>query len=166
MRSTIPITKKITLVLLLISGLPTIGLAQYQLRQNYKPDDPVLYETIVKLDSIFFNAYNTCTVNLNKYASFYSDSIEFYHDKGGLSRSKPEIVEATKKNICGKVTRELVKGSIEVYPINGYGAVEIGLHIFHNNQESPPKDPKVGRFVIMWQHTTGGWKISRVISLH
>jgi hypothetical protein len=32
-----------------------------------------------------------------------------------------------RKNICGKVTRELVKGSIEVYPIKDYG-VEIGLH--------------------------------------
>jgi hypothetical protein len=46
-----------------------------------------------------------------------------------------------RKNICGKVTRELVKGSIEVYPIKDYGAVEIGLHKFHNNQnETPSKE--------------------------
>ena len=166
MKSRIPLTPKFALSLLLILGFPTINLAQYQVRQNYKPDDPILYDTIVKLDSIFFSAYNSCLVNLDKYASFYSDSIEFYHDKGGLSRSKVEIVEATKKNMCGKVTRELVKGSIEVYPINGYGAVEIGLHIFHNNQEPPPKNPKVGRFVLIWEHTIDGWKISRVISLH
>ena len=166
MKSGKSLTTQFALSLLFILSFPTINLAQYQLRQDYKPDDPILYDTIVKLDSIFFSAYNTCQVNLDKYASFYSDSIEFYHDKGGVSRSKAEIVEATKKNICGKVTRELVKGSIEVYPISGYGAVEIGLHIFHNNQEPHSKNPKVGRFVLIWQHTLAGWKISRVISLH
>src|SRR5882672_10853842 len=81
----------------------------------YKPDNQELYDKIVGLDSAFFEAYNTCAVNLEKYGSFYSDSIEFYHDKGGLSTSKQDIIEGTKKNICGKVTRELVKGSIEVY---------------------------------------------------
>ena len=159
-------TPKLILFLALALGCPAISHAQYQLTKNYKPDDPLLYDTIVKLDSIFFDAYNSCLINLDKYASFYFDSIEFYHDKGGLNRSKTAIVEATKRNICGKVTRELVKGSIEVYPINGYGAVEMGLHIFHNNQEPLPKHPKVGRFVIIWEQTTNGWKISRVISLH
>jgi hypothetical protein len=48
--------------------------------------------------------------------------------------SKKDIINATKKNICGKVTRELVKGSIEVYPVKDFGAIEIGLHKFHNNQ--------------------------------
>ena len=157
---------KIALKLFLILSFPIISKAQIPVNPNYKPDDPALYDTIVRLDSMFFSAYNSCEANLDKYASFYSDSIEFYHDKAGVNRSKAEIVEATKKNICGKVTRQLVKGSIEVYPINGYGAVEIGLHIFHNNQEPPPKDPKVGRFVVIWQHTMDGWKISRVISLH
>jgi hypothetical protein len=34
--------------------------------------------------------------------------LEFYHDKGGLMTSKQEL-DATKANICGKATRELVK---------------------------------------------------------
>jgi len=138
----------------------------FQLTKNYHPVDQPLYDTIVRLDSIFFDAYNTCSTNLDKYASFYADSPEFYHDAGGFSNSKQQTVDATKRNICGKVTRELVKGSIEVYPIKDYGAVEIGLHIFHNNREPPPKHPKVGRFTLIWHHTENGWKISRVISLH
>jgi hypothetical protein len=72
---------------------------------------------------------------MDKQSAIYGDSLEFYHDKGGLMTSKQGILDATKRNICGKVTRELVKGSIEVYPIKDYGAVEIGLHKFHNNQE-------------------------------
>ncbi len=125
-----------------------------------------LYKTIVALDSSFFNAYNTCDINLEKYASFYSDTIEFYHDKGGLMTSKQDIVDATKKNICGKVTRELVKGSIEVYPIKDYGAVEIGLHKFHNNTEKENNVSNSVKFIMIWVHKDDGWKITRVISLH
>jgi len=122
-----------------------------------------LYQTVVKLDSAFFGAYNTC--NMEKQADFYSDSIEFYHDKGGLTTSKQEILDATRKNICGKVTRELVKGSIEVSPVPGYGAVEIGMHMFHNNQEKG-QIPHPSRFVIIWRNREGKWTITRVISLH
>ncbi|ESU19829.1 hypothetical protein FEDK69T_30850 [Flavobacterium enshiense DK69] len=117
------------------------------------------------MDSAFFEAYNNCNKDLNKYSSFYSDNIEFYHDKGGFMNSKQEIVEGTKKYVCGKVTRELVKGSIEVYPINNYGAIEIGLHKFHNKEE-PNGIPKIGRFTIVWKKENGEWKITKVISLH
>lgn len=133
---------------------------------QYTPDDQALYDTIVYLDSLFFHAYNTCDVNLAKYSDFYADDLEFYHDKGGFSNSKEETVESTKKNVCGKVTRELVKGSIEVYPIKKFGAVEMGLHRFKNNtqNENTPSDP--GKFVIIWQQKNNEWKISRVVSLH
>lgn len=151
---------------LLLLLLQQDSFAQYKALPDYQPEDQALYDTIVKLDSAFFAAYNTCQVHLQEYADFYADSLEFYHDQGGLSTSKKDVVDATQRNICGKVTRELVRGSVEVYPIRNYGAVEIGLHIFHNNQEPPPPHPKVGRFVIVWHHTNAGWKISRVISLH
>jgi len=122
-----------------------------------------LYQTVIKLDSTFFNAYNTC--DIEKQAEFYSDSIEFYHDKGGFTTSKQEILDATRKNICGKVTRELVNGSIEVSPIPGYGAVEIGMHMFHNKQEKD-QVPHPSKFVIIWRNKDGKWSITRVISLH
>lgn len=122
-----------------------------------------LYKQIVHMDSVFFAAYNTC--DIDKQASIYSDSLEFYHDKGGLMTSKKDILEATRKNICGKVTRELVKGSIEVYPINNFGAVEMGYHKFHNNQEKN-QVPHKSRFIIIWQKKNNEWLISRVISLH
>jgi len=132
-------------------------------QQAYVPDDPALYKTVLRLDSIYFNAYNTCDMATQE--KMYSDSIEFYHDKGGLSTSKSELLESLKKYICGKVTRQLVPGSVEVYPIKGYGAIEIGWHKFHNNQEpNAPSHP--GRFVIIWQYSNNDWRITRVISLH
>jgi Domain of unknown function (DUF4440) len=133
---------------------------------DYKPDDQKLFNTILHMDSVFFNAYNTCSVHLENYAAIYSDSIEFYHDKGGIMTSKKDIVDATKRNICGKVTRELVPGTVEVYPINNYGAVEIGFHKFHNNQEKEGTPSRPGRFVIIWQYKSNEWKITRVVSLH
>jgi hypothetical protein len=138
----------------------------YQLAKNYQPDNQNLYDTIVKLDSTFFEAYNTCNFNLEKYGSFFSEDIEFYHDQGGLMTSKQDIISATQKNICGKVTRELVKGSIEVYPIKDFGAIEIGLHKFHNNQEQSGTQSKTGRFLIVWENKHTEWKITRVVSLH
>ena len=122
-----------------------------------------LYKTVVQLDSTFFSAYNNC--DIAKQREFYADSIEFYHDKSGLSTSKKELLENTQKYICGKVTRELVKGSIEVSPIPGYGAVELGSHMFHNNQEKDAVS-KPSRFVIIWRNQNGKWTITRVISLH
>lgn len=131
---------------------------------TYTPDSKKLYDSIVAVDSIFFTAYNNCdTVTM---ASLISEDLEFYHDKGGLMTSKDSVLEAIRKNICGKVTRELVKGSIEVYPIAGYGAVETGRHFFHNNREPEPAEPAIGKFVQLWKKENGGWKLTRVISLH
>jgi hypothetical protein len=133
-----------------------------ELQQPYKPDNQKLYDTIVYLDSVFFNAYNTCNMELQ--ADFYADNIEFYHDQGGLMTSKQEILDAIRRNICGKVTRELVKGSIEVYPIGTYGAVEMGFHKFHNLVEGTVS--RGGKFVVIWANDAGKWKVSRVVSLH
>ncbi|SIS63346.1 protein of unknown function [Zobellia uliginosa] len=122
-----------------------------------------LKETITQLDRTYFEAYNSC--NIEKQAEMYAEDIEFYHDKGGLTTSKQDLLDSLKKNICGKVTRELVEGSIEVYPISEYGAVEIGFHKFHNNEE-PDAISEPGKFIIIWKKTEATWNITRVISLH
>ncbi len=121
-----------------------------------------MYDTIVYLDSVLFEGYNTC--KLDRFEKYFSEHIEFYHDKGGLTTSKKELIESLKNNICGKVTRELIKGSIEVYPIPGYGAVQMGSHRFHNIRENSTS--RIGKFVHTWHRENGVWKITRVISLH
>jgi Domain of unknown function (DUF4440) len=122
--------------------------------------DQELTQAITALDKQLFDAYNTC--NLEVLGTLVTDDLEFYHDKTGLAVGKKVFLDAIKMNICGKVTRELVPGSLEVYPLHGYGAVEIGLHRFHH----PGDDKDVGeaKFVQLWQYKDGAWKISRVIS--
>jgi ketosteroid isomerase-like protein len=129
----------------------------------YKPDNLELYKTIASLDSTYFAAYNSC--NMAKQAEMYAEDIEFFHDRGGLMTSKRDLLASIEKNICGKVTRTLVKGSIEVYPIHGYGAVEIGYHSFYNKQE-PDAPMHPSKFIMIWHLKDGQWKINKVISLH
>lgn len=165
MKKTITISVLFSTVLFL-GSCGTSKSNRFQLTKNYQPDNPELYKTIVKQDSLFFDAYNHCDTKFETYANFYSEDIEFYHDQGGLSNSKTDILEGTKKNICGKVTRTLVPGSIEVYPIKDYGAIEIGLHSFCNNTNPPDEPKKISRFTIFWKKVNNQWKIAKVISLH
>jgi hypothetical protein len=151
------------LTLLAIVGMAVSASGQNKAAYTYKPESQELYNTIAHMDSVYFNAYNTC--DMDKQAAIYADSIEFYHDKGGLQTSKQALLDALKKNICGKVTRLLVPGSIEVYPIAGFGAVEIGLHQFINHQESETPS-KPDKFIVVWRLKNGIWQITRVISLH
>jgi hypothetical protein len=121
-----------------------------------------LTRTVQALDSTFFHAYNTC--DLRTQERLFAASIEFFHDKSGLDTSKANILANTKKYICGKVRRELVAGSIEVSPLPGYGAVELGMHRFHNLAEGSVS--RASRFMIIWQQQNGNWTITKVISLH
>ena len=129
----------------------------------YKPSSPELYAEIVRMDSTWEDSYNHCKMDVQE--QIISEDLEFYHDNSGLLTSKSKLIEALKNNICGKVTRELLKGSIEVYPIKDYGAVEMGYHRFHNINDSN-QNSHFARFVHIWKKENGTWKITRVISLH
>lgn len=130
--------------------------------EPYVPRNKALYNTISQLDSIYFDTYNTC--NIGKMDSLTSADLEFYHDSGGLMTSKKEYLESIERNICGKVTRKLAKGSIEVYEIPGFGAVEEGYHSFYNRAEASESHPS--KFIIIWRLKDGNWQITRVVSLH
>jgi len=132
-------------------------------KEKYIPVDQELYNTIVALDKRFFKAYNTC--DMETQAELISEDIEFFHDKGGLATSKTQIIESLKNNICGKVTRTLIKGTIEVYPIAGYGAVQMGTHKFFNNQEPNAKSIP-SKFITIWKNDNGNWTMTRIVSTH
>ncbi len=119
-----------------------------------------LFKTIQSLDTQLFDAYNHC--DLATLGSLVSEDLEFYHDKTGLAVGRQVFLDAIKNNICGKVTRELVPGTLEVYPIADYGAVEMGVHTFHH-----PGDPgNIGeaKFITLWHQKDGKWLVTRVIS--
>ena len=124
--------------------------------------DAELTRAISALDTQLFDAYNNC--DIDKLGSLVTDDLEFYHDKTGLAVGKQPFLVAIKNNICGKVRRELVKGSLEVYPLKGYGAVEIGVHRFYHPGTQDHDVVGEAKFVQLWQYKDGAWKVSRVIS--
>lgn len=121
-----------------------------------------LDKAIAMLDAALFDAYNRC--NLEKFASFFVENVEFYHDQGGVTLGREALTESVKKNICGRVTRELVPGTLQVYYMKGYGAVEMGVHRFHHPGHEDTEAVGEGKFIHLWQYKDGAWKITRVIS--
>ena len=131
---------------------------------GYSPMSGELYDSIAYLDSIFFNAFNT--KNLDKMEAFLSDDLEFYHDLGGVTNHSQNI-DAFKRTFESerRVRRELVKGTLEVYPIKDYGAVETGVHRFYATEKGQQeKLSSEAKFVQVWQKKNGVWKITRIIS--
>jgi uncharacterized protein DUF4440 len=122
-----------------------------------------LYNEIAHMDSVLFNAFNIRDVE--KFKSLFSEDLEFYHDKGGLTNYEYTInfMKDVAKNNNNGLRRDLVKGSLEVYPIPGYGAVEIGAHTFCH-LENGKQNCGTFKFVHIWQKKNGEWKITRVVS--
>ena len=93
-----------------------------------------------------------------------SEDLEFYHDQTGLQVGKGPFLASIKTNICGKVERHLTPGSLEVHPLKGYGAVEIGSHTFTHPGREAVDGVGEAKFVMLWQEQESGWKLTRVIS--
>ncbi|HNV07157.1 MAG: nuclear transport factor 2 family protein [Dokdonella sp.] len=129
------------------------------------PDLPQpLSETIAALDSAVFDAFNRCAApeQLAKHASYFAENVEFYHDTGGVTWNRADMLANTSRNACGKFTRELVPGSLAVFPIKDFGAIEQGSHRFCQTDAS--KCEGLADFTILWRHSGGRWEITRVLS--
>lgn len=131
---------------------------------RYVPVSQELFNTIQEQDSLMFTAYNT--YNITELMSFFSEDVEFYHDKGGLSdyaRVSASFEKLFAANTTTGLRREIVPGSLEVYPINQYGAIETCLHRFCH-KEKGKDDCGTFKNTMIWKKTTEGWKVTRVIS--
>jgi ketosteroid isomerase-like protein len=125
-----------------------------------------LFDTIRDLDMQLFGAFNALDADgLDK---FFTEDVEFYHDQGGLTRSREALVQTFRKKFSekdSKLRRELIEGSLEVYPLSTYGAIETGKHRFFQTAGGQnEREATVSRFIHLWQKTDSGWKISRALS--
>ena len=142
-----------------MASVIAVPLAHAQSAQGLPVSDP-LYETVAGLDTELFDAYNKC--QLDKLVPLVAENLEFYHDKTGLAVGRQAFIDAIRNNICGKVHRELVPGTLEVYPMEGFGAVEIGIHRF--THPGDPQNLGEAKFITLWEHKNGSWKMTRAIS--
>ena len=125
--------------------------------------DP-LFETVSALDEAVFDAFNNCSSaeQLQKHAGYFAPDVEFYHDTGGVTWSRQEMLGNTEKHVCGNFRRELVPGTLKVFPVKDFGAIAQGSHRFC--QFASGKCEGVADFVIVWSNQNGRWQITRVLS--
>ena len=126
-----------------------------------------LYDRIAALDAALFDAYNRC--DIDKVGTFFTEDLEFYHEKGGLTLTRDATLATMRKNLCAgggyHLRRELVQGGMEVRPIADYGAVQTGEHRFYLSQKGEKEAlDGICKFVMLWRKANDGWRISRVIS--
>ena len=122
-----------------------------------------LDKAITALDTKLFDAYNHC--DLKTFDSLLADDVEFYHDQGGVTLGRQKLTESVKNNICtGDTQRVLVPGTLKIYYMKGYGAIEMGEHRFLHPKTEGANGTGEASFVHLWQYKDGAWKVSRVLS--
>lgn len=123
-----------------------------------------LTDRVVGLDAELFDSFNRCAdpAQMARHAALFDENVEFYHDRGGVTWNRERMLENTRRNVCGKIRRELVPGSLRVYPLPDFGAMEIGEHRFC----APDGGVCEGRgeFVMLWRLEGGRWRVTRVLS--
>ena len=148
------------------------------LAQNEKA---ALTQTVLELDHKLFDAANRC--DLDRLSTMVDENLEFYHDKAGLMVGRKVFLDSIKNNTCHTMIRELVPGSVVVYSVKDYGAMQFGTHRFHHpgHEKEFPGARELGmtrfldpgaeewavgeaKFLHIWQLKDGTWKLTRVIS--
>jgi hypothetical protein len=138
---------------LLLAGTATAGAG-----------DPELAAAIAAEDAAVFEAFNRCAdpVQLARHAAHFDAAVEFYHDSGGVTWTRDDMLANTRQHACGRYTRELVAGSLAVYPVAGFGAISQGRHRFCQT-DGTGCDGEAA-FVMVWQRHEDQWRITRVLS--
>jgi hypothetical protein len=123
-----------------------------------------LFDELARMDSILFNAaFIACDIQTIN--SLLSDDVEFYHDKTGreLGQQVRESFQRLTQS-CPRdrgITRELVEGSLQVYPMKDYGAIQMGVHRF---VERGATTATTAKFIHLWHQRDGKWTLTRVLS--
>jgi len=130
-------------------------------------DTKELTTTILELDKKFWKEYNTC--NAAGFEDFLTEDLEFYHDKGGLTNGRNNLITSVKNNLCNpnnpRVRREEVTGTVQVYPLNNYGAILVGEHKFFVTEKGKKEMlAEIAKFTHVWQYKNNEWRMSRVLS--
>jgi len=125
--------------------------------------DP-LFNVILTLDTAVFDAFNHCgsPEQLEKHAAYFAPDVEFYHDTGGVTWNRQDMIANTRKYVCGNFGRELIPGSLKVFPIKDFGAIAQGTHRFCQFKTGACEG--MADFVIVWRLKDDNWQITRVLS--
>lgn len=145
------------------------GAPQYHLRPGAAPT-PQMTAAIKQADADLFAAvFDRCDVEALD--AMTASDFRFVHDKDGES-TRAQFLQGEKEHCARLKTgedfsarRELVEGSLEVWPIDKYGALEIGVHKFYARLPGKPEQlTETGNFMILWKQVDGKWLMAESIS--
>lgn len=136
------------------------------------PGQPALTQAIAARDATLFSVMFT-QCDPAALTNLVTDDMEFYHDKGGLMAHDAFIADYAKSCAAKRAPdawrsrRELVAGTMKVYAIPGFGAVEEGAHVFYERKgEGPERLAGKARFSILWKlDANGQWRMARTFSI-
>ena len=96
----------------------------------------------------------------------FSPRLEFYHDRSGLTGYAANIAIFEQNfKAPNRVRREVVPGSVHVFPAGPNHAMHIGSHRFCNKPSATaPEECSVYGFSMVWERDGGQWKLLRVLS--
>jgi ketosteroid isomerase-like protein len=126
------------------------------------PTSAQLFKEIAYMDSVMFNAFNK--QDMVTFKALFTEDLEWFQDNGGLI-NYTKVFENFERTFRqeNKLSRSIVKGSLEVHPIKDYGAIEIGAHTF-KHLENGKLEEGTFKFLMIWRKRGDQWQISRVIS--
>ena len=152
------------------------GLYPYQRALNRVTPNPAptatkeLFDELAEKDRMLYDAvFNTC--DLQALRSLVTDDFEMFHDKSGLVAKSGKRFVQNIRDLCDRrkwgydypARRELVEGTLEVFPLDLYGAIQVGVHRFYREGGSQPVE--VSRFTHIWKKETDGtWRLARALS--
>ena len=149
-------------ILVMAVGVAAIGLSGLDQAAETAPAPQGLYDEIKRMDTALSDAFDAH--DINKLKALFTEDLEFYQDDEGLVRYEQTMKDFESLFAQGnKMRRKLVEGSLEVYPVKDYGAIEVGSHQFCHLQNGKDECGTF-RFVHLWRKGAGAWKISRVVS--
>lgn len=130
--------------------------------QARSAESQALYDQVARLDTEMFNAYNAHDAKTMR--GYFAEDLEFYHDTGGLLTL--DVAMNGLMSVFAQspdMRRDLVPGSLEVYPIRGYGAIQVASHRFCH-KENGADVCGTFKFTHVWRNKDGKWQITRAVS--
>lgn len=118
-------------------------------------------------DARYWRAYNAC--DMRAMGELLTDDVEFYHDKTGLTASKPAVLQSLRNGPCADpamhLRREAVADSLRFHPLAGGFALLSGMHRFYVQRDGTPERlDGQAEFTTLWQALDGRWRMRRIYS--
>lgn len=150
------------LVLMIVLSFAYAKSSQKKFQQADTPTSGTLYNEITRQDSLLFDSFNKR--DIDKLSQFFDQKLELYQDNTGVrnfNESMAAFKELFEKDYV--LTRKLVPGSMEVYPLKDFGAIQTGQHIFSHIENGKPQMATY-KFMRIWQKKDGIWRVTREIT--